>query len=122
MRFVFSDLRTFLDRSSRKLCQTSECCSITCGDPPPEGNRSPPIEPRALGQRCDASGSERSPPSSPSNSSIFPGLFRYASIETFGEARVAEALVHVAAEGDQAELPRRKPLAETTTQFYPVHA
>jgi hypothetical protein len=42
-------------------------------------------------------------------------------IETFGEARVAEVRTRVATEGDQPELRGRKPLAQTTTQFYSVH-
>src|SRR4029078_6247259 len=41
--------------------------------------------------------------------------------ETGGEACVADVRVSVATEGDQAELRRRKPLAETTAQLYPVH-
>src|SRR4029453_15859400 len=42
-------------------------------------------------------------------------------IETCGEARVADVRAGIATEGDQVELGRRKPLAETTTQLYPVH-
>jgi hypothetical protein len=38
-------------------------------------------------------------------------------IETCGEARFAEVRVRIATEGDQAELRRRKPLTETTTQL-----
>ena len=42
-------------------------------------------------------------------------------IETCGEARVADVRARIATEGDQAELCRGKPLAETTPHLDPVH-
>jgi len=42
-------------------------------------------------------------------------------LPTGGEARVTDVRIRVTTEGDQAEPRRRKSLAETTTQLYPVH-
>ena len=58
MRFVVRDLRTFLDRSAPELCQTSQCCPITYGDPPAEASRSPPSQAAGRHQSTSAAAAQ----------------------------------------------------------------